>query len=106
MINSQAYASMLMNPADFPWKKKTIKELLGDTFLLQRDGKIVSKVRRRKRERGKEEKRKKERKGRVRECDKQYRRKEEMGRKEERSEETTYLSFCLFWFLFEKPLLR
>ncbi|PHJ15774.1 apicoplast-associated thioredoxin family protein atrx1 [Cystoisospora suis] len=42
VVNPQAYASMLMNPADFPWKKKTIKELLGDT-LLQHDGKIVSK---------------------------------------------------------------
>lgn len=38
VINPQAYASMLMNPLDFPWKKKTIKELLGDSLILHHEG--------------------------------------------------------------------
>lgn len=33
VINPQAYASMLMDPAAFPWRKKSLRELLGDTFV-------------------------------------------------------------------------
>ncbi|OXB71751.1 UNVERIFIED_CONTAM: hypothetical protein H355_006194 [Colinus virginianus] len=42
VINPQAYASMLMDPAGFPWRKKTLRELLGDT-LIRPDGEKVDK---------------------------------------------------------------
>lgn len=94
VVNPQAYASMLMNPADFPWKKKTIKELLGDT-LLQHDGKLVSKVRRRRREKRKK-KRKKERMREINNTGKEDTRK----KKEERSEKPILLSSFSFLLSF------